>query len=1136
MSKSSEASATGFDGLFKRLQIWSGKRRLRLARDSSHARTARVDGFGGDEAYCERLLQVYDEMREAPNADPPRRSTLLSHVPEWTYSLQHKDAISDQGFHLKEVRRIPRLQAALANCTSYTPSKWLLEQELAVRYSNDAMKAIEHGSPKDAEGLIERYEELRGKETSWPRTGEAAPGVSEAEAKDVYYAAAEEKLAGLCLSGGGIRSATFCLGILQTLAEHDLIGEFDYISSVSGGGYIHEWMAAWLHREPRGLASVEEKMKPLPTAGSLARAPEQINWLRRYSSYLTPQRGMFTADTWTLVAIWFRNTFLNQIVLFSFFAVGLVLARTAMLPFTMGAYGPAATGSGAGDEWQWGFLAAAVICLVWGLWGVRSFWRALGSVTADLPERGTVPPDGAMGNFAVVGMIVVPGFLLSVLAALASDGMFRLRDVAGGSFAEAQAFWSRYGHGVPLMLVAWAVYVLALAVAETFGGRAMESARNNNRWGYGWLRGVGFVLSIALCAGLPVGVAMYVSVHGYGGATIQEASGDAAHRLHQILVALIVPVLFFAAQFMAIRLNLGLLGRSYEESRREWLARYGAWAAIVSFLWLGVGAIALLGPNLYYWIFDSGHTRKLMGAAAVVLIHAATLYSGSSSKTSGTPDPQKFFGYSLFDLVGIVGAPIAILSLLLIASGLVDIGTNDAWNFYGSVVVPSPLLHGMQLGAAHDSSLHWLRELLRCQLWGPVFLFIAYVKLLLLFGWRVDVNEFSMHPFYRDRLSRCYIGASNGHRVPDPFTGFDDHSEASTRSGIALADLLPARFGGQPRPKRPPNDGPMPPYDGPMPIFCSTVNLTFGEDLAFQDRKGASFAFTPMYSGYYVGWTAEQGDGEGTTTYNGFVPTREYAYRGQASGSGSGSGVPLATVTAISGAALSPNQGFSSQPAVAFLMTLFNARLGWWIANPRKPWIWPNEMDQPTPRFGLRYLLSELFGHADDTSNYVSLCDGGRFDNMGLYELVRRRCSLIVVCDGEEDENTTFEGMGLAIAKARIDFGVEIDFPKEAIEALTPDEKTKCSKEHFACGTIRYPAPPGGDSMNDHYLGKIVYLKTAYVGDEPIDLRHYKREHPAFPQESTLNQWFTEPQFESYRRLGQLTAEGAVGHMNLRHG
>jgi hypothetical protein len=1156
------AKSTPIGNRLAELQAFVGGQRKKLAREFNPDDIP-VDSFAGNTAYCTRLLEVYDQMR--------RSSNLLSHVPEWaeSYEIDHDNA--DEGFHLATLQGFPRLQAALANCTSYTPSKWLLERELSARYSNRAMNELDSGTPRDADDLIARYARLDGGEKCWPPQQADAP---DQPAKDVYDVAADQQLAGLSLSGGGIRSATFCLGILQALAAHRLLGKFDYISSISGGGYIHEWLAAWLHREPLGLASVERKLTPLPSPNSLARVPEQLNWLRRYSSYLTPQRGMFTADTWTMAAIWFRNTFLNQIILFSFFAVGLLLVRAVMHPFTMSPFllpqTPRTVAVVVNDLWQGLFTVATVICVLWAAYGVRVVWRALASLTAETPGGGRVPA-GAINDLEVFTFLVLPGFLLAMIVALVTTDVFRIHDLPLDVLNRLHHIWAQHYGRYHALLFVWALYVFSLLVAMTQGGKALQSSRNNSPLGHSWTRVFGFYSSIALCGLIPITASIYVSVRGYRGSTIQIASVYVAHRLDrlilyppdstaandksaaqpskvspstpgsgemrpphpirpQALIALVLPLLFFAAQFTSIRLHLGLLGRSYEESRREWMARYGAWAAIISFLWLGLGTIALVGPNLYYWLFDSGSKRKLLSAAVVALIHAVTLYSGGSSKTSGTPDPSKFFGYSMMDLLGIVGAPVAILSLLVITSGLVDIATNASFvHVYSYFNAFNQVFHGRDLWAERASPMNLLFYL--CGVSGPVLLFAFCCLSLVLFGWRIDINEFSLNPFYRDRLARCYIGASNGNRVPDPFTGFDDHTEASTRSGIALTELLPARFGGtslqmpgQPGKKKAP-------YDGPMPIFGATVNLTFGKDLAYQDRKGTSFAFSALYTGYHVGWTAEDGE-VSTTTYNGFVPTHDFAYRDYP-GDGSGTktyGIPLAMAGAISGAALSPNQGFSSQPALAFLMTLFNVRLGWWIANPRKPWIWPNDLDQPSPSFGLRYLLSELFGYSDDTSNYVSLCDGGRFDNMGLYELVRRRCSLIVVCDGEQDDKTTFEGMGLAIAKARIDFGVEIYFPPDQIQALTPGEDG-LSSAHFACGSILYPAPPGKDSACPRYTGKIIYLKTAYKGDEPMDLRHYKREHPEFPQESTLNQWFTEPQFESYRRLGQLTAEQAMDYI-----
>jgi predicted acylesterase/phospholipase RssA len=61
--------------------------------------------------------------------------------------------------------------------------------------------------------------------------------------------AARDSLIGLAFSGGGIRSATFNLGILQALACSRLLGAFDYLSTVSGGGYIGGWLMAWMHHQ-----------------------------------------------------------------------------------------------------------------------------------------------------------------------------------------------------------------------------------------------------------------------------------------------------------------------------------------------------------------------------------------------------------------------------------------------------------------------------------------------------------------------------------------------------------------------------------------------------------------------------------------------------------------------------------------------------------------------------------------------------------------------------------------------------------------------------------------------------------------------------------------------------------------------
>jgi hypothetical protein len=233
-------------------------------------------------------------------------------------------------------------------------------------------------------------------------------------------------------------------------------------------------------------------------------------------------------------------------------------------------------------------------------------------------------------------------------------------------------------------------------------------------------------------------------------------------------------------------------------------------------------------------------------------------------------------------------------------------------------------------------------------------------------------------------------------------------------------------------------------------------------------------------------------------------------------------------------------------------MTMFDVRLGLWVPNPRRSpaagmpvdqaaGAVPCEVPPASPRFAPWRLLSELLGSVDDTSKYVYLTDGGHFDNMGLYELVRRRCYHIAVCDAEEDGTYDYEGIGAAIRKCRIDFGVEIDLD---LSVLSPNTQSKLSPAHIARGTIRYPETPDG---NQH-LGKVTYIKASLTGkrpppakhgrppaaaapgcvtlpDVPGDVQNYKLQHADFPHDPTAEQWFTESQFESYRRLGERVIE-----------
>jgi hypothetical protein len=374
----------------------------------------------------------------------------------------------------------------------------------------------------------------------------------------------------------------------------------------------------------------------------------------------------------------------------------------------------------------------------------------------------------------------------------------------------------------------------------------------------------------------------------------------------------------------------------------------------------------------------------------------------------------------------------------------------------------------------------------------PLLLPITFCTMLALawgLAWRFDVNEFSMHSFYRNRLVRCFLGASRaGQRNPNPFTGFDSEDEMR----LSLLRVDPPVPKDLIRAARP--------YHGPFPIFNTALNLVAGKELAWQDRKAASFVFTPLYCGYEFG--KETAYYQNHFANFGYRPTEYYA---EPDLLGPGLGTSMAT----SGAAANPNMGYHSSPALSFLMALFNVRLGCWMGNPRHRTTWKLS----SPSTGLAYLVNELLGGTNDTSRFVNLSDGGHFENLGIYELVRRHCMYIIVCDAEEDPPFSFPGLANAIRKSRADFGVDIRLdPDQLRPVLTTGINDGRSRTHCAVGDIVY---------SPQTTGKLLYIKTSLTGDEPGDVLSYKLRYSAFPHQSTLNQFFDESQFESYRALGQ---------------
>jgi hypothetical protein len=198
--------------------------------------------------------------------------------------------------------------------------------------------------------------------------------------------------------------------------------------------------------------------------------------------------------------------------------------------------------------------------------------------------------------------------------------------------------------------------------------------------------------------------------------------------------------------------------------------------------------------------------------------------------------------------------------------------------------------------------------------------------------------------------------------------------------------------------------------------------------------------------------------------------------------------------------------GYYSSPLIGLIMTLFNARLGAWLGNPgqRGARTWT----RPGPQSAVASIIREAFGLTNERCPYIYLSDGGHFENLGIYEMVKRGCRAIVVLDGAADGEFKFGDLGNALRKIRIDTKIDIKFDEPWAQPLRE------RKKRWATATICYQAAGKGED------GFLIYLKPVMSGTEPPDVVSYQASNPAFPHQSTADQFFDESQTESYRMLG----------------
>lgn len=383
-------------------------------------------------------------------------------------------------------------------------------------------------------------------------------------------------------------------------------------------------------------------------------------------------------------------------------------------------------------------------------------------------------------------------------------------------------------------------------------------------------------------------------------------------------------------------------------------------------------------------------------------------------------------------------------------------------------------------------------------LWGSLIV-------LGVFGWLPDVNYVSMHRYYRDRLMELFMPDLQQVRRSIRRRGDDSNVGASLPADATmLGDVC--RLNGDGDKGRPTR--------GPYHLINANVVLVASKHPRFRGRGGDNFLLSPLYCG---------------SRATGWVETDRRP----------GPGLTLATAMAISGAAFNPNagpsgEGFARQPVLSVLLGMLNLRLGYWHDNPsfdahpflsrflRPNLIWPG--------------LLESFGRSilNENNQHVLLTDGGHFENLGLYELVRRRLKLIVVCDGTADPKYQFGDLANAIEKIRADFGVIIEgLSSDDLATLVPGPDDgavgSAAQRGYLIARIRYSRRPGHDSDE----GVLVLLKSTVFPGLSADLVGYRRQFPDFPNQSTSDQFFDERQFEAYRELGFQTAMALLSHLAI---
>ena len=310
--------------------------------------------------------------------------------------------------------------------------------------------------------------------------------------------------------------------------------------------------------------------------------------------------------------------------------------------------------------------------------------------------------------------------------------------------------------------------------------------------------------------------------------------------------------------------------------------------------------------------------------------------------------------------------------------------------------------------------------------------FITSMALLFYTKLFIDINETSLHNFYREKLSQAFLLSPKDNQPKENLFKY--------KKNIKLTDLMDTST---------------------LPFLLVNTTINLDRSPKFR-RKAQSFFFSPLYSG------------SDATGYCNTFDIQKVDKK-----------LDLGAAIAISGAAVAPIMGRMTVKPLVLLLALLNVRLGYWLPNPKlflKDAI--NKLKKSKVDF--RYFIVEALGLTHENRDYVFLTDGGHFDNSGIYQLLKRKCKLIVAIDGEMDIHNSFNALANILRMARIDLGIDFEINLNNLKT----DKFGYSKRHFSIGIVKY-------SENEKAL--LIYLKSSLTGDENTYINTYKKSSPDFP-------------------------------------